>query len=66
MVRHYKEDSNRTANLIPLAPLRPNWEEIFRCGVSDANLQWFGRDTMIVVVPHSCRIGAGYKSNEQP
>jgi hypothetical protein len=35
-------------------------------GVPGADLRWFGRDTMNAVVPHSCRFGAGYKSNEQP
>src|ERR1700741_2573040 len=45
-------------------PSRPNWRPFLRHG-SLAGIS-FGRDSMTSVVPHSCRFGAGYKSNERP
>src|SRR5258708_12088689 len=49
-----------------MGPIRPNWAHIFPCPSPAQNSLRFARVTMNVVVPHSCRIGAGYKSNGQP
>ncbi len=46
--------------------MHPNWDHIFPSSSPVTNLHWCARDTILVIVPHSCRFGAGYKSNGRP
>src|SRR5258708_37184354 len=46
--------------------MHPNWDHIFPSSLPVTNLHWCARDTILVIVPHSCRFGAGYKSNGRP
>src|SRR5690242_18098246 len=59
MLRPYKDDLDQGA-------LRPNWDHISPRCLGGSNGVRLGRGTIVEVVPHSCRFGAGYKSNGRP
>src|SRR6266481_7184804 len=67
MLRHYKRDSNHGALFARQnKPRVPNWNLILTRPASGAKRCSTTRDNIAKVAPHSCRFGAGYKSNERP
>ncbi len=67
MLRHYKRDSNHGALFARQnKPRVPNWNLILTRPASGAKRCSTTRDNIAKVAPHSCRFGAGYKSNRRP
>ena len=58
MLRPYGLDSNR-AKASYFNAQQPYWDLIRQYVNAAANARRFGRVTIFVVVPHSCRFGAG-------